>query len=91
MKHSATPARAPQTAPLVVANARRSPSYGCALRLADGALGRPLGTPNSLSASECRAALRSVLAQEDVLRVRQAVMDVLKTIAAERVQGPRTV
>ncbi|MFL0669872.1 MAG: hypothetical protein ACJLS3_00120 [Erythrobacter sp.] len=34
--------------------------------------------------------LPHMLAQEDVLRVRQAVMDALKTIAAERVQGPRT-
>lgn len=34
--------------------------------------------------------LPHMLAQEDVLRVRQAVMDALKAIAAERVQGPRT-
>ena len=43
VKHSATPARAPQTTPLVVANARRSPSYVCALRLDRHRLGRPLG------------------------------------------------
>jgi|GEM_PF-1760495 len=33
--------------------------------------------------------LPQVLAEEDVLRVRKAVMDALKAIAAERVQGPR--
>jgi hypothetical protein len=42
-KHSATPARAPQAAPLVVANARRSPGYVCALRLNRHRLEHPLG------------------------------------------------
>ena len=40
---SDTPARASQTTPLVVANARRSLSYGCALRLDWRRLDRPLG------------------------------------------------
>jgi hypothetical protein len=37
------PARSAQTHPLGVANARRSPSCGCALRLDWARLGGPLG------------------------------------------------
>ena len=43
VKHSAASARAPEMAPLVVANARRSPGYGCALRLDRRHVGHPLG------------------------------------------------
>jgi hypothetical protein len=37
------PAWTPQNTPEGVANARRSPSYGCALRLLGRVLGRPFG------------------------------------------------
>jgi len=42
------PAVTAQSAPLVVANARRSPSYGCALRLDSERLNQIAATAGSL-------------------------------------------
>ena len=46
------PAHHPKTQPFVVANARHSPGYGCALRLDRARFGALLGHARILSASE---------------------------------------